>query len=105
MTKLGQWLRHTSWMDNNGFPVYYHKPWKKYIQTRLRTFGGVPMVLRCNIDLKSQDNLWNISSFYKDMLCSWQNIITCNGDSQENELLWNNKDITIGGKPVFYRLL
>ena len=75
-----------------------HKPWKRYIESKLETVGGVNLFLRSNFDMAKQENLYNISNFYKDVLRCWQNIKTCNKNPQ-NEILWNNKDFLVDGKP------
>lgn len=79
-----------------------HKPWKRYIQSKLEIVGGADLFLRSNFDMTKQENLYNISNFYKDIFCYWQNIKTCNKEFQ-NEVVWNNKDITIGNNSPFYR--
>ena len=61
------------------------------------------LLLRCNYDLIKQENLSNLNNFYKEVLSRWREVKTCNNENND-EILWNNKDIIIGDKSVFYKI-
>ena len=60
----------------------------------------------CNYSLKTLPELPLLPLFYRDVLSAWENISKHTARTKneiENEILWNNHEITIGGKSVFYK--
>ena len=60
--------------------------WKFYLIHVLKKPGNL-LIFECNYLIK---DLPTISTFYKELLIWWS-------------IIWNNKDIKINGKPVFYK--
>jgi len=62
---------------------------------------GLIFLLRCNYNPKYIDGL---PSFYKDILKFFNELKTLyNYDRGQDMILFNNKEILIGGKPIFIR--
>ena len=84
-----------SWLkDSSGF-------WKCYLNYLLENEGGLFLLLQRNYDV----NQINVSStFYHDLLAWWSNI---RGVEDLNNvykyITWNNKEIKVDGKSVFYK--
>ena len=86
------WLRRI-FSENDG-------PWKHYLQHKLKSFGGLFLFL-CNYDLK---DLPISSNFYTELLQWWADFREAfSTEKQWLEILWNNKDIRIDNKPIFYK--
>ena len=72
----------------------------------LQHVGG-PLLFECNFSIKTLPELSFLPLFYRDVLNVWEKIIkhtpTIKKKEIENEILWNNHFITIGGKSIFYR--
>ena len=67
---------------------------------RLRYVGGV-FFIKCCYDVLKYNFSLNI--FYKELLQSWSKFRQHFDLQHRDELiLWNNQNITIGGKSVFY---
>ena len=80
------WLKRITDEDSSRF-------WKCYLKYLLENEGGLFLVLQCNYDV----NQINISStFYHDLLAWWLNI-----RKVYKYIIWNNKEIKVGGKSVF----
>ena len=59
-------------------------------------------MFKCNYSLRTLPELPLLPLFYRDV---WKNISKHTATTKneiENEVLWNNNEVTIGGKPVFY---
>lgn len=64
-----------------------------------RKMGGLNFLLRCNYNAKYFDQL---PVFYKTILESFSELKTLYGyDKSQDQILFNNKDILVGGKPVY----
>ena len=60
----------------------------------------------CNYSLRTLPELPLLPLFYRDVLSAWENISKHTARTKneiENEILWNNHEVTIGGKSVFYK--
>ena len=88
-----RWLIRVIDVDYTGF-------WKVYLNDLLRKLGGI-FLLQCNYDI----NQINIpSTFYYELLLWWSDLReSADSDSGYNYIIWNNKEILIEGKSVFYR--
>lgn len=88
------WLKRILDVDCSGF-------WKDYLNYALSNQGGSLFFLQCNYDTKQI----NISStFYKELLLWWSDLREfVDPDRGHKYILWNNKEIMIEGKTVFYR--
>ena len=67
----------------------------------LENEGVLFLLLQCNYDV----NQINISStFYHDLLAWWSNIREVEDPNNVYKyIIWNNKEIKVGGKSVFYK--
>ena len=75
--------------------------WKHYLNYLLSNKGGL-FFLECNYDVK-QTNI--LPTFYHELLSWWAELrdIVDPDRGHEYRILWNNKEIMIEGKTVFYR--
>lgn len=71
--------------------------WKCYLTHLLKPFGGLFR------DYDPKD--YNISNqFYAELIQFWAEFRTAFSDKDNNSsIIWNNKNIRIDGKPVFYK--
>ena len=79
--------------------------WKSLPLEYLRDVGG-EFIFYCNFSRKTLPHLSGLPLFYKDVLNAWQRIVDHTPLSKNevgNEIIWNNKFVTIAGKSVFYR--
>ncbi|CAH3122533.1 unnamed protein product [Pocillopora meandrina] len=74
--------------------------WKRYLQHQLKTFGGL-FFLNCNYDV----NDYTITSqFYRELLLWWSQFReTFATDLNWTNIIWNNKEIRIDKKPIYYK--
>ena len=88
------WLKCITDEDSSGF-------WKCYLNYLLENEGGLFLLLQCNYDV----NHINISStFHHDLLAWWSNIREVEDPNNVYKyIIWNNKEIKLDGKSVFYK--
>ena len=73
--------------------------WKTIPDYYLGRYGGLSFLLRCNYGTKYIDRL---PFFYKDILKFFNELKTLyNYDEGQDMILFNNKEILVGGKPIF----
>ncbi|CAH3037680.1 unnamed protein product [Pocillopora meandrina] len=74
--------------------------WKRYLQHQLKTFGGL-FFLNCNYDV----NDYKITSqFYRELLLWWSQFReTFATDLNRTNNIWNDKEIRIDKKPIYYK--
>ena len=75
--------------------------WKTYFVFLLKKLGG-PLIFSCNYDIEDL----SITSlfFYRELLQWWSQFRNDFADKKDwCFVIWNNKDIKIYGKPVFYK--
>ena len=73
--------------------------WKSYLQYLLEPMGGC-FFLNCNYDIKDYKIL---SQSYYELLLWWSNFRdTFASENEWQNIIWNNKEIRIDTKPVFY---
>jgi len=76
-------------------------PWKSYLLFHLKKYGGV-FLLKCNYVVN--DLNLKLSGFYLEMLQWWVEFRNHFADINfYRYIIWNNKDIRIANKPVFYK--
>jgi len=76
-----------------------NKNWRTVPDHYLRKLGGLKFLLKCNYDVKY---LGGLPAFYKDILVYFQELKTLYEYNQAQDIiLFNNKEILIGDKPVF----
>ena len=68
--------------------------------------AGGPFIFDCDYDLLL--NLSNMPAFYIDILKAWTEVQgLCAADFHQNNMrsnfLWNNKNITIEGKSIYWK--
>ena len=79
--------------------------WKTTPFSLLDSVGG-PLLLKCNYSLRTLPELPLLPLSYRDVLSPWESISMHTARTKneiENEILWNNHEVTIGGKSVFYK--
>ena len=78
--------------------------WKIIPDAVLENLGGISFVSQCNYDVKLLQ-LNNLPDFYSDILKYWQNTRSAfqKNTSPRNEIIWNNHNIIIDGKTLFYK--
>lgn len=90
-----------SWISR--FLTTVSVPWKWYLECRLENVGGLGFLLQCNFDNEFVNSL-AISPFYKELLKIWANDIIGNDSRQGfNQIIWNNKNVKINYKSVYYK--
>ena len=86
------WLRRI-FSENGG-------TWKNYLCYLLESFGGL-FFLNCNYELKDYPKF---SQFYYELLGWWSQFRdTFASERDWCHIIWNNKEIRIGNKPVYYK--
>ena len=78
--------------------------WKSLPLEYFRDVGG-EFIFYCNFSLKTLLHLSGLPLFYKDVLNAWERIVGHTPGSKnevENEIIWNNKFVTMAGKSIFY---
>ena len=78
--------------------------WKIIPDAVLENLGGISFVSQCNYDVKFLQ-LNNLPDFYSDILKYWQNTRSSfqKNTSPRNGIIWNNHNIIIDGKTLFYK--
>ena len=72
------------------------EPWNSVIREQLKPYGGFRFLLRCNYDYKQIQ----IPEFYNNILEYCRCVFS---KESSKHILWNNKDILIGGSHVYYK--
>ena len=76
--------------------------WKSNLRTSLKRYGAL-LLFYCNYDIK---DLYVPSLFYSELLQWWSEFRDGYDTKKEwQQIVWNNKDIRINNKPVFYGTL
>ena len=87
------WLKRIVDPDYLGF-------WKSYLDHLLVYEGGL-FLIRCNYDI---NRLTISATFYRELLEWWSKLREVEyPENIYNYILWNNKEIKIDGKSVFYK--
>ena len=81
--------------------------WKIIPNQLLLKHGGLAFLTKCNFATSTLDLDDKLPTFYKKVLDYWCDFKISTGiDSKtnpENEIVWNNRRILVGKKPVFYQ--
>ena len=77
--------------------------WKSYLQVLLKRHGGL-LLFYCNYDIK---DYFVPSLFYSELLQWWSEFRDVYDATKKEwqHIVWNNKEIRINNKPIFYRTL
>ena len=87
--------------DVNKDPEKHKNPICKQI-FHLKPYGGT-FLLKCNYEFKDLTTLLN--GFYSDLLLWWEEFRNTFSDiNYAQRLIWNNKEIRIDNRSVFYKL-
>ena len=87
------WLKRIVDPDYSGF-------WKSYLNYLLQNEGGLFLV-QCNYEI---NQVTLPTTFYRELLEWWEKVREIEDpDNIYKYVLWNNKEIKIDGKSVFYR--
>ena len=95
---------HLSWIGRLLEKNNWGDAWKAIPNAFFEKYGGLNFLLKCNYNTKKLDK--SVSLFYLEMLDYFKELrqVPVKKDSYESDLiLWNNQDITIEGKSLFWK--
>ncbi|XP_077863933.1 uncharacterized protein LOC144348547 [Saccoglossus kowalevskii] len=80
-------------------------PWKLFLDKMLKPLGGIHLLLKCNFNIDKLQH--KITGFLHTMLKTWTDIKIEIPPTKTNKIvnesiIWNNKNITVAGKSVYY---
>ena len=88
-----------SWLDR--LLNRTNKSWQAIPNDSFKRYGGLPFLLKCNYDSNLVDKRPPL--FYSEMLDNFKELRTGHPDVYRSELvLWDNKEITIENKSIFW---
>ena len=74
--------------------------WRSFLRFSLEPFGGL-FLFHCNYDIKE---ILISSKFYSELFQWWSEFRNVFDSRRECQyILWNNKEISVDNKPVFYK--
>ena len=79
--------------------------WKIIPEQALTQYGSLSFLTNCDYDFKLLD-LKNLPTFYHFVLRYWQDyklLMPGNRIPPEHEIIWNNQNILVDKKPIFYK--
>ena len=78
--------------------------WKIIPEAAMQNLGGLSFMTYCNYDVNSLQ-INNLPVFYREVLQQWQSSKHAfrNDTLPHKEIIWNNRNIMIDGKPLFYK--
>ena len=86
------WLQRI-FIENNG-------TWKNYLRRQLKNVGGL-FLFHCNYHIK---DVVISSQFYSELLQWWSEFREdFSSEKLYQNVTWNNKDIRVTDKPIFYK--
>ena len=70
----------------------------------MQNLGGLSFMTYCNYDVNSLQ-INNLPVLYREVLQQWQSSKHAfrNDTLPHKEIIWNNRNIMIDGKPLFYK--
>ena len=76
--------------------------WKSYLRASLKRYGGL-FLFYCNYDIKDH----HVPSLFYSELLQWWSEFQDGYDTKKEwqHIVWNNKEIRINNKPIFYGTL
>ena len=81
---------------------YNNGAWRSFLRFLLEPFGGL-FLFYCNYEIKE---IHISSKFYSELLQWWSEFRSVFDSRRECQyILWNNKEIRVDNKPVFYKKL
>ena len=78
--------------------------WKIIQKLGVKQYGGLTFLIKCQYDIKML-SLDNLPNFYHTLLTYLQDlnsITTADVDNVPDKIIWNNQNIVINGKSIFY---
>ena len=79
--------------------------WKIIPEQAVNLYGGLSFLTNCHFDINLLD-LQNIPPFYHVVLKYWQEFelltTACDEKTPENDIIWNNFNILVDQKSIFY---
>ena len=82
-----------SWISR--FLLGSDESWKAIPNSYFNKLGGLPFILKCNYNAEKLSE--KLPTFYRELLNNFEDM------HQKTFILWNNKDITIDGKSVYWK--
>ena len=93
---------HLSWLGR--FLNCTNETWQAIPNSYFNKYGGLPFLLKCNYISKHFDK--KMPLFYSEMLDYFKEVRSGYPDVYNSEfVLWNNKEITIESKSIFWKCL
>ena len=73
----------------------------------VKQYGGLTFLIKCQYDIKmlSLDNLPNFYHMLLAYLQDLNSITTADVDNVPDKIIWNNQNIVINGKSIFFIVL
>ena len=104
-------LRACSFQENtfvgpNGTETAVGYKNREKLATDKSRYFAQPRPIIANYSLRTLPELPLLTLFYRNVLSAWKSISKHTARTQneiKNEILWNNHQVTIGGKSVFYK--
>ena len=78
--------------------------WKIIPEASVSRHGGLSFLTNCNYDVSMLQG--DLPPFYFEVLKHWQHTKECMGSkptSPHEEILWNNREVLVNGKTLFYK--
>ena len=78
--------------------------WKIIPEAAMQNLGGLSFITYCNYDVNFLQ-INNLPVFYREVLQQWQSSKHAfrNDTLPHKEIIWNNRNIMIDGKPLFFK--
>ena len=78
-----------------------NESWQAIPNDFFNRYGGLSFLLKCNYDSKKLDE--NLPLYYREMLDYFKELSVGHPDIYKSEfILWNNKEITLENKSIFW---
>ena len=76
-------------------------PWKWFVKDKLKKIGDTDVLLKCNFDIQLLP--LKLCKSHHSLLQSWLTVANNSDLHYLNQYIWNNQNIKIAGKSVFYK--
>ena len=73
------------------------------VYTQIRCQELKSDIWRCNLHQDDIRTMKITNSFWRDVLLCWSEVNSFYGKKVENQIIWYNSQIRVGGKPIFWR--
>ena len=91
----GSWIKRLSNVENKG-------KWKIIYETIIKKYGG-NLIFESNLKEEDIKQIIPHNKFFQDVLIGWNNIKCKQNNNLKENLIWNNSNIKIDGKTLFWK--